>query len=334
MFTVNLISFIENILFIFVINDIIMPIKGVNEMIDILIKASGFILIILLGFTLKSKGLCTREHGSFLSTIIMNITLPCSLLSSINNLEITPILLIALACGLIGNVITNVSGYLIQRNESPMTKALSMINSSGYNIGTFTLPFVQSFFPSSLIAYVCLFDTGNALMCLGGTYTAASSVVSSEEKQNFKTVAKKLFSSIPFCTYIILFFLSLFHIAIPEQVLTISSIAGNANPFLAMLMIGILLEVKLDLSQIKLIKKILLNRYLVTIFLSLLVFFILPTDLDIKKMIILCLFSPVSSVAPVFSNRLGSHSPVPSAINSLSIIISIIIMTILILFMA
>ncbi|MDU1909101.1 MAG: hypothetical protein E6760_11665, partial [Eggerthella sp.] len=30
------------------------------------------------------------------------------------------------------------------------TRALSMINSSGYNIGTFTLPFVQSFFPSNL----------------------------------------------------------------------------------------------------------------------------------------------------------------------------------------
>lgn len=59
-------------------------------MIDILIKAGGFILIIMLGFALKTKGVCTREHGSFLSTIIMNITLPCSLLSSINNLEITP----------------------------------------------------------------------------------------------------------------------------------------------------------------------------------------------------------------------------------------------------
>ena len=34
-------------------------------MIDILIKAGGFILIIMLGFALKTKGVCTREHGSF-----------------------------------------------------------------------------------------------------------------------------------------------------------------------------------------------------------------------------------------------------------------------------
>lgn len=303
-------------------------------MTDILIKASGFILIIVLGFTLKSKGLCTREHGNFLSTIIMNITLPCSLLSSINNLEITPVLLIALICGFMANVITNLSGYLIQRKEKPMIKALSMINSSGYNIGTFTLPLVQSFFPASSIIYVCLFDTGNALMCLGGTYSLASTVVSTDEKQSIKMIAKKLFSSIPFCTYIILFFLSLFHIAIPQQLLTVTTIAGNANPFLAMLMIGILLEVKLDLTEIKMIKKILINRYSITIILSLLVYFILPVDLTVKKMIILCLCSPVSGVAPVFSNRLGINSPVPSAVNSLSIIISMIIMITMILFIA
>ena len=59
-------------------------------MIDILIKSGGFILIIMLGFALKTKGVCTREHGSFLSTIIMNITLPCSLLSQLITLRLPP----------------------------------------------------------------------------------------------------------------------------------------------------------------------------------------------------------------------------------------------------
>lgn len=303
-------------------------------MLDILIKAFGFILIIVIGFLLKSKGICKREHGQFLSTIIMNITLPCALLSSINNLKITPVLLIALIIGFMGNVITNIIGYLSSNHESPMNKALSMINTSGYNIGTFTLPFVQTFFPASAIAYVCLFDTGNALMCLGGTFTAASTVVSSDQKPTFYSIIKKLFSSIPFCTYIVLFFLSLFHISIPTQVLTITSIAGNANAFLAMLMIGILLEVKLDFSQMKTILKILINRYTISIILSLIVYFLLPLDNIVRKMIVLCLFAPISTVAPVFSTKLGSHSPVPAAVNSLSIMISILILTCLIVIFA
>lgn len=303
-------------------------------MLDIFIKALGFILIIVIGFLLKTKGICKREHGQFLSTIIMNITLPCALLSSINNLEITPILLIALLIGFLGNIITNVAGYLITPKETPLNRALSMINTSGYNIGTFTLPFVQTFFPASAIAYVCLFDTGNALMCLGGTFTAASTVVSNDEKPTFHSIIKKLFSSIPFCTYIVLFFLSLFHIAIPEQILSITSIAGNANAFLAMLMIGILLEIKLDFSQIKTIQKIIVTRYAISIVLSLCIYFLLPVDLVVRKMIVLCLFAPVSSVAPVFSSKLGSNSPVPAAVNSLSIIISIMILTGLILIFA
>lgn len=303
-------------------------------MIDILIQALGFIIVIVIGFLLKTKGVCKREHGQFLSTIIMNITLPCSLLSSINNLELTPLLLLALLFGFLGNVITNIGGYLTSKGEKPMDRALAMINTSGYNIGTFTLPFVQAFFASDAIAYVCMFDTGNALMCLGGTFTAASAVVSDQDKPSFHSIIKKLFSSIPFCTYIVLFFLSLFHISIPDFILTLTATAKNANAFLAMLMIGIMLEIKLDFSQIKKIQKILLTRYSISIILSLIIYFVLPLDQLIKKMVVICLFAPVSAVAPVFSAKLGSRSPVPAAVNSLSILISIIILTSLILLFA
>lgn len=303
-------------------------------MFNILIKAFGFVLIIIIGFLLKNKGICKREHGQFLSTIIMNITLPCSLLSSINNLNITSTLLIALVIGFISNVITNIVGYISSKKETPMNKAITMINMSGYNIGTFTLPFVQSFFPASAVAYICLYDTGNALMCLGGTYTIASMVVSSNEKPTIQSIVRKLFSSIPFCTYITLFFLSLLKISIPKQILSITSIAGNANAFLAMLMIGIMLELKLDLSEIKAIKKILFGRYTIAIISAIITYFLLPIDIIAKKMIILGLFAPVSGIAPVFSTKIGSKSPVPAAVNSLSIIISICILTSLILLFA
>jgi hypothetical protein len=53
-----------------------------------------------------------------------------------------------------------------------------------------------------------------------------------------------------------------------------------------------------------------------------------------KKMLVLVMFAPVSGVAPVFSNKLGSKSPVPAAINSISIMMSICILTCLILVFA
>ena len=102
-------------------------------------------------------------------------------------------------------------------------------------IGNFVLPFVQAFFPGMGVAYLCMFDVGNALMGLGGTFAIASSVVSSEQKLSVSNVIKKLFSSIPFDVYIVIFFLALFKIKIPAPILSITDFIGAGNGFLAML---------------------------------------------------------------------------------------------------
>lgn len=304
-------------------------------MIEIIIKALSFVLVIATGAALRAKGLCTREHGKFLSAVVINITLPCSILSSVKNVELTPVLLLALAIGLSANLLTNFIGYAASRGETPMNRALSMINTSGFNVGGFALPFIQSIFPESYIIYICMFDMGNSFMCTGGTYAIASSV--SDASGNRPTVGgifRKLFSSVPFCTYIMILILSIFKISLPSPILTVTEIAAKANAFLAMLVIGILLELKFDMSEKKMIKRILASRYFIAVTLSLLVYFFLPADIVVRKMIVIGLMAPVSAVAPVFSARLGSDSPVPAAINSITIIVSTCILTILMIFFA
>ena len=300
-------------------------------MLDILIKAIGFIFIIIIGYIFKSKGIFQKEHARFLSFIIMNITLPCSLFSSVGHIDISSSLLMALVIGFGANILTILLGFIMAKNGTLIEKAIYMINMSGYNIGTFALPFVQSFFPSNLLAYVIMFDTGNAIMCLGGTYSVASSMV--VKSKGIKIVIefiKRLLSSVPFCTYVILFIMSLLNLTLPSQLISVTSIAGNANAFLAMLMIGISLEIKLDLSQVIKIRNILIGRYGLMILISVLVFIFLPVETAAKQMIVLSLFAPISSVAPVYSYMIDSKTPVPAAVSSLSMIISIITLTVLI----
>lgn len=303
-------------------------------MLDILLKAFGFVVIIILGYILKSKGVFQKEHAKFLSVIIMNITLPCSLLASVNQIEISHILILALLMGLCANIGYNFLGYFVGRKQSLLNRALYMINLSGYNIGTFALPFIQSFFSANALAYVVMFDTGNAIMCLGGTYSLASTIADSGSRPSIQDFLKKLFTSIPFCTYVLLFGMSLFHVSLPIQLIEMASIAGNANAFLAMLMIGISLEIKLDMNSKTMIRNILVLRYVFAAVFSIFVYFLLPADVSVKQMIILCLFSPISSVAPAYSLKLGSDSPVPAAVNSIGMIISICVMTGLLLFFA
>lgn len=301
-------------------------------MAGILIKASGFILVIMAGILLRYKGVCTKEHGKFLSSVVLNITLPCSIMASAKNLELTPIMLAMLFIGIGANFITNFVGYAASKGKMPTERALYMINTSGFNIGAFAMPFLQSFFEPEYIIYICMFDMGNSFMCLGGTYAFASTVASADDRPTVIGVIKKLFSSIPFCTYVILLILALFKLSVPAPILTMTEIAAKANPFLAMLVIGVLLDLKLDLTEIAALKKILAGRYIVAITLSILVYVFLPVKVIVKKMLIIAFFAPVSAAAPLFSARLGSKSPVPAAVNSLSIVISIVVITSMILF--
>ena len=46
-------------------------------MFDVLIKALGFVIVIVIGFLLKQFRILKKEDGYTLATIIMNVTLPC-----------------------------------------------------------------------------------------------------------------------------------------------------------------------------------------------------------------------------------------------------------------
>lgn len=300
---------------------------------EVLIKASGFILVIGIGFLAKKFKILKKEDGYTIATIIMNITLPCALFTSASGITIDGTMLIMLVLGILTNLVMIGVGYFAGRKVEPARRAAYMINCSGYNIGNFTLPFVQSFFPGIGIAYLCMLDVGNAMMCLGGTYAMASSVASSDEVISVKSVAKKLLSSIPFDVYIVIFFLSLFKITLPSPILSIATYIGNANGFLVMLMIGLLLEIKMDRHDVHDVIKILVLRFSWSIGLAALCYFVLPLPIIARQILALCLVAPVTTMATVFSRRCGYQKDMPAIVNSLSIIISIVLsMILLILF--
>ena len=294
-------------------------------MFDVLIKALGFVIVIVIGFLLKQFRILKKEDGYTLATIIMNVTLPCALFSNANGITINGAMIVLILMGIILNVLMVAIGYFVSNGKSATTRAAYMINCSGYNIGNFVLPFVQAFFPGMGVAYLCMFDVGNALMGLGGTFAIASSVVSSEQKLSVSNVIKKLFSSIPFDVYIVIFFLALFKIKIPAPILSITDFIGAGNGFLAMLMIGLLLEIKISHDDFKDLISILSYRLLGNMLLMALCFFLLPLPLLAKKILIIALAAPISTVSAVFKYE----GEVAAVANSLSILIGIGVLVVL-----
>ena len=274
-------------------------------MFDVLIKALGFVIVIVIGFLLKQFRILKKEDGYTLATIIMNVTLPCALFSNANGITINGAMIVLILMGIILNVLMVAIGYFVSNGKSAPTRAAYMINCSGYNIGNFVLPFVQAFFPGMGVAYLCMFDVGNALMGLGGTFAIASSVVSSEQKLSVSNVIKKLFSSIPFDVYLLIFVLALFKISIPQPILSVASFIGAGNGFLAMFMIGLLLEIKINPAEMKIVLKTLIIRVFFGAILMCIVYFFIPIPLLAKKIVVLALAAPITTVSAVFSKNIG-----------------------------
>lgn len=300
----------------------------------IFVKAIGFVLVILIGFVLKQLKVLDKRDGQTIATIIMNVTLPCALLCNASGVTLSVSMLLVLAIGTVSNLIMVLISYILSKKEGPLKQGYYMLNCSGYNIGNFAMPFVQTFFPGMGVAYLCMFDVGNSIMCLGGTYALAGSVSSSGKKLTVKTVLKKLFSSIPFDVYILIFVLAVFKIQLPEQILSIASFIGAGNSFLAMFMIGLLLEIKINPEEMKMVVKTLFIRLFFGAVLMMIVYFLMPLPLLARKIVVLAMAAPITTVAAVFSRNIGYRRDAPAIASSLSIIISILVLTILIMIFA
>ncbi len=299
-------------------------------MFDVLIKSLTFILIIVIGYILKKVDVLKKSDANVVATIIMNITLPCALLTSANGIELDATILILIAIGIISNVVMMIIGYIASIKDDAKMKGAFMINTSGYNIGNFVLPFVQSFFPGMGVVYLCSFDIGNALMGLGMTYAVADHVASGENHFDIKELFKKLFSSIPFDVYVLIFILAIFKLQIPSPILTIASTIGAGNSFLAMLMIGLMLEIKVSPLEAKNVFKILGLRIVGTIVVSLLTL-LLPIPLLAKEIMIMAYCAPLSTVSAVFTRKIGYQGDMSATANSLSILVSIVCIVVLLL---
>ena len=148
-----------------------------------------------------------------------------------------------------------------------------------------------------------------------------------------RRILKAPLSSIPFLAHILMVTLNLNGWNLPGPVVSLAEIIGNANAFLAMLMIGVGFRLSGDRRQIGSIVKILSLRYALAAVLALAYYYLLPFDLEVRQTLVILAFSPIGSAVPVFTAELKSDVGLSSAINSIAIIISIVIIVTLLLVM-
>lgn len=295
---------------------------------DYIFKPMSYVLVIMLGYLLKRAGFFGKDDHRLMSKIMVNITLPCTIIQAFDGFERDTKMFIIVGIGFICAFMPILLMYLTTGRVEKRLRAYRMLNIGGYNIGCFSLPLVQAFFGNTGVVAACMFDTGNAIMMTGGAYAMTSTLLRTggEERESIGDVLLKFVKSLPFDAYMMMILLAALGVKIPSVVFTLTRPAGQANAFVAMLMIGMMFEPAGDRALLRETARELVWRYLFAAASAALVFFCTPFELVVRQTLCIVCFAPLSSLAPIYTDRCHSDTALASFTNSVSIAVSLIVM--------
>ena len=141
---------------------------------SVLVKVVSFIAVIVVGYLLKRVGFFRAEDFRLIAGLVLKVTLPCAIISNFTRIDVDEALFVLVLLGLGCNLVTVAAGWLASKRGDSAEQAFNIINFSGYNVGCFALPFLQSFVSPMGVVAACIWDTGNSIMCTGATYSHRS----------------------------------------------------------------------------------------------------------------------------------------------------------------
>lgn len=293
-------------------------------MLDVLVRAGCFVAIIILGYVLRKINFFKEQDFTVLSKIVLRITLPAAIVTSFAGTKIEPAMLTLSLMGLGAGVVYICLAVLLNRKKSNEDKMFDVLNLSGYNIGAFVMPFAQNFLGPTGVIATSLFDVGNAFITFGGAHSIGM-IIKQGGKFSAKRIVKNLFRTIAFDTYIIMLLINVAKIKLPTPVLSFAEIISNANAFLAMLMIGVGFKLSGDKEKIGKIIKMLMVRYGIGIIFAVVTFFILPFPKEVRLALMILALAPLPTSSAAYTDDLKGDVGLASAINSITIVCSIVL---------
>lgn len=280
------------------------------------------VIIIALGYILKRFNIITERDGEGLSRIIFNATLPALIIISFIDVTIKPSLFVLIVMGAAYGMMMALIGIIIFRKEDRPTRGMMTMLLAGLNIGLFAYPLVSGIWGDKGIQYFGMFDVGNALVIFGIVYLIGSYYSTEETEMGFGVIVKKLTSSIPLMTYVIVTFLAIIDFEIPALILNVSEVIATANMPLSFLLLGIYLNFSLEKTYYSRIAKVLALRYGIGLTLGLILFFTLPFNDMFRYTVLLGFILPVPLSVLPFSVEFDFDRKFVGTVANLTILIS------------
>ncbi len=296
----------------------------------ILLQSCILIIIMAFGYLVKKAGLFGKQDYRVVTRLVMYFTLPCVIVTNFAKFEWENSLFFIPFLGIGVNILMQAWAYLLCRRGSDKEKIFYMLNLPGFSMGTFALPFIQNSLGTEGVVAACMFDAGGTILPSGGSYVCTSAILKEregKEKVNAAFVAKRMFSSPPFLTYLVMISLKVLGITLPSYLMAFAEKVSGANAFLCMVMIGMMFEIKFKREQLKSVVKVLASRLVFSSALAALVLFSGFGTESLRRALAIVLFSPIAALSLVFTDRMEGDTELAGFANSLSVVLSMAIMT-------
>lgn len=290
---------------------------------NVLTQTIVYVVLLFVGYGFKKAGIFKVEDTDFLKKVILYLTMPAMAVNGLKDLELQPSFLWCFLVGFGTSTILMLVGMAATRKKSPEEKVMYLFNLNTYNIGNFAIPFLTGLLSTDGFAALCLFDIGVAIYLYGIDYSLAEAVKGGKSRFSLKFLLKKIFTSPITDMYLLMILLAALHLRLPEPVLKLASVMGNANAFLAMLSIGILFELNLDKKNLWDMVKFFALRYVTIVIIMIAVILFIPFSPDIRQAICVLLMAPVASIAPLLTQNAGGDGAKAAQVNSVSILLGI-----------
>lgn len=288
-------------------------------------RALTLVAIIGIGLLIKRIGWVTTAHFPIFSNLVLWITLPGALLTAFSEQTFDPSLLLLTGLAILFNAAQQVLGYLMAARHGRQAQAFAVLNSGSYNIGVFTTPYLAGIIGPHAMLYTTMFDIGGAVSTTGLGVGWATALAQPVSRDRFGRIVRGLANPV-LITYAVLLGLMVTGARLPELVAGFAATVGAANPFLAMLMIGIGLEIRLPRRKLWLGMRFLAVRLVFALLVAVGVWWWLPMPQEVRVIIATLAFSPMASMLPAFSSRLGLDAELSAFMTSATILVGIVAM--------
>ncbi len=240
-------------------------------------KILVYFSIIAIGYVTKKFDFLNETTGAMLTKIIIYITLPVIIIKAITSVKIQPGLFSLTVFGMmVAFVILSVGWLTFTKSKLPKsTKGSLILTLCGLNLAIFAYPFAQLIWGDTGLTYMAMFDMGNALIIYTLGYSIALRY--SSDEFSVSVVFKKLVTFPPLIAFLAALALNFTELKLPNVVSQLFGTIGGANTFLSLITIGIYLNFKHVMKEIRYVLFGIGAKYLTGFSIGILIYFVAKT---------------------------------------------------------